>query len=443
MKKYLLLLSLLTVFNFNCNTTEPPPPQKEQPKDVKLKLLDVSCTEAFINITASDTVLPINLTLNKDDKALFNFTLTKADTTIIDTTLQAGKTYVYQTAAIINGEEQKSDTLQVNTLPITSDSYSWQKFYFGNGASSTFYDVAIIDENNIWCVGIININDSSANGFTTYNAVHWDGSDWKLKKIDFYTICGQTNKTTYPTKSIYIINDSTFWVAMDGDQLAKLENGIQIKIVCLPWSFIINKIWGTSSNDFYVVGNDGNIAHYQSGQWSKIESGTNLNIHDINGFVNPLTGKTEILCVADDPNYQQDVQVIRIKQDNTTELLDNNGLGIAISSVWFAPGLRYYIVGNGLYEKTYKDTAQWIDLNENRKITQNYMVSIKGTGLNDIIVTGAFGEVIHFNGLHWNSLINQTSLDNGTYSSVALKGNMVVAVGQDQNQGVILFGRRQ
>ncbi len=443
MKKYLLLLSLLTIFNFNCNTTEPPtPPPTEQPKNIKLKLIDVSCTEAFINITASDSVLPINLTLNKDDKSLFNFTLTKADTTIIDTTLQAGKTYVYQTTAVINGAVQKSDTMQVKTLPITSDSYSWQKFYFGNGASSTLYDAAIIDENNIWCVGIININDSSVNGFTGFNAVHWNGSEWELKRIFYYGACSAVEYP--PLKAIFIFSDNKI-VVTNGGSIGWLS-GDSVKLDCGVNSLLtgaINKIWGTSSNDFYVVGNGGNIAHYQNGSWTKIESGTELNIHDLNGFVNPFTGKTEILCVADDPNYQQGVQVISIKEDNTTELMDNNGLGIAISSVWFVPGIRYYIVGNGLYEKTYKDTAQWIDLNENRKITQNYIVSIRGTGLNDIMVTGAFGEVIHFNGLHWNSLIAQTSLDNGTYSSVAVKGNMVVAVGQDQNQGVILLGRHQ
>ncbi len=31
-------------------------------------------------------------------------------------------------------------------------------------------------------------------------------------------------------------------------------------------------IWGTSSKNFYVVGNNGNIAHYDGSKWTKIQS---------------------------------------------------------------------------------------------------------------------------------------------------------------------------
>ena len=50
------------------------------------------------------------------------------------------------------------------------------------------YDVAIIDENNIWAVGEIYLNDSLGQPDPTpYNAVHWDGISWNLKKIYFPT----------------------------------------------------------------------------------------------------------------------------------------------------------------------------------------------------------------------------------------------------------------
>ena len=165
-KKYnllIILFSLAIIFDISCNNpTSPPKPQLENPKAIKLKLLDVSCTEAFIKVTASDTVLPVNLNLTKDDSALFNFTLTRTDTMIIDTALQPNKTYIYQTKAAINGKTEQSDTLQVKTLNVTSDNYNWQTFTFGNPnyGSSTLYDVAIIDENNVWAVGEI-YNDTT------------------------------------------------------------------------------------------------------------------------------------------------------------------------------------------------------------------------------------------------------------------------------------------
>lgn len=97
----------------------------------------------------------------------------------------------------------------------------------------------------------------------------------------------------------------------------------------------------------------------------------------------------------------------------------------------------------GLYEKKNILQSGWIDLNYNRSITSNLMGCIRGNGLNDIIVVGAFGEVIHFNGLAWKSIKNATTtLINGAYSRVAVKGNLVVAVGNDDIKGVILVGQR-
>ena len=208
---FLFALSLL-IIQISCNTTQPLTPPNEQPKDIKLKLLDVSCTEAFINITASDTVLPINLTLNKDDKSLFNFTLTNADTTVIDTTLQAGKTYIYQTTAIINGTKQKSDTLQVKALDTTSHDFSWQTFTFGDAdaGSSVFNDVAILNDTSIYAVGEIYLKDSLGNPDpNAYNLVHWNGSMWKLKRIKT-NACGGVDYPPIKTILAFSSNDILF-----------------------------------------------------------------------------------------------------------------------------------------------------------------------------------------------------------------------------------------
>lgn len=433
---------LIILIDLKCNSpTSPPPPSQEKPKAVKLKLLDISCTEAFINITANDTVLPVNITLNKDDAALFNFTLTKTDTTVIDTALQPGKSYIYQTIAEIKGETEESDTLQVKALELTSNNYIWQKYAFGNGASSILYDVAIIDGNNIWCVGEINVNDSSRNGFTTYNAVHWNGSEWELKKI---TVNFRGNNITPSLQGIFCFSKSQIWIvgglAIYGDGNNWIPYDVR-KITGYD-SLSFTKCWGNNPDDMYFSGLKGSLTHYQNRQWSKIESETDFNILDIWGDKNPFTNKEEIICVLgkglDQPGPWSDI--IRINEDFSTEKLDITGLGQIYGSVWFKAGIKYYIVGDGLYEKSFKDTLKWVDLNNNRKITSYYMSCIRGNSLNDIIVVGAYGEFLHYNGSNWESLKEQTSITNGTYYRVAIKGNIVIAVGQDQNQGIILIG---
>ena len=55
----------------------------------------------------------------------------------------------------------KSNELTVTTMDTTSHNFTWQSWTFGDIGSSVLYDVAIINENNIWAVGEINIADTS------------------------------------------------------------------------------------------------------------------------------------------------------------------------------------------------------------------------------------------------------------------------------------------
>jgi len=99
-QKYLSIIAVLIVYlaliNSSCsedNPVVPPPPEQEQ--FVKLSTLTVTSTEAFIKVSVNDTLLPLSITLNRDNNPVFNFSLTKNDTTIIDTNLSPGGSYNY------------------------------------------------------------------------------------------------------------------------------------------------------------------------------------------------------------------------------------------------------------------------------------------------------------------------------------------------------------
>ena len=421
----------------SCNTTEPPPPKPEKPKLIELKEITKSCTETFIKVTVKDTILPASVTITRDGKEIMNYYQTKTDTTLIDTGLAAAKTYLYK-ATIGNKEEEKSKELQVSTLPTTSNNFTWQKYTFGDGGINIFRDVAIIDENDIWVVGQIEITDTSANGYTNYNAVHWDGQKWELKRIYYYGDCSAVKYP--PLTAIWAFSKNNIVVSnggsigwFDGKTLS-LDCGVNPLL-----NGAIKKIWGSESADLFIVGNKGSIAHYNGISWEKIESGTDYNIKGLYGDVNPFTKEIEILCCASGDT--KDSEVMRIK-NMTAEKIDKSGLEMAVG-LWFKAGIRYYIVGNGLFEKTYRNNNGWNNLNINKIITSNFMNGIRGNGLNDIIVSGAFGELLHFNGLRWKSLRNdKTILNNGSYFEVAVKGNLVVAVGYDETGAIILVGKR-
>ncbi len=205
-----------------------------------------------------------------------------------------------------------------NTMPdTTSNNFTFQKFYFGvsNAGSSHLSDVAIVSDSDIWCVGAVYLD--SADGApdpNAYNAIHWNESKWEMKKIQFYTFCGQQQTGSYPASAVLSLGDSIVWIASVNSQTAILNGDEQTNIMCLPVS--VSKMWTASSNEVFTVGAIGQIGHYQNGGWQKIESGTTLDITDIWGSSNP----SQILAVANKLGTNFQTSIIEIT-GNSAKLL--------------------------------------------------------------------------------------------------------------------------
>ena len=398
------------------------PPTPEPPKAVSLSLVDVSCTEAFIKVTAADSVLPVSISLSKDDHTIASFTLAKTDTIVIDTTLQPNQSYTYQTTAQISGKEEKSDTLQVKTLNVTSDNFTWQTFTFGNPdyGSSLLRDVAIIDKNNIWVVGEI-YNDSTGQA---YNAVHWDGQNWELKRIPYYY---QGQPFYNPIQTLYAFANDDIWFGGNG---IIHWDGNQYDPIPIPtnvWGpHQINKIWGTSSNSLYIVGNDGKIAQYQNGNWSRIESGTTTNINDIWGYYDSSANKPLILCAASSRYELGDYKLLSISGNIANEYI--TWPYTRLYGIWFNSPLKIYVVGSGAY----------VYINNNLKAlnlsTNFFLTSVKGNDLNDIYISTSDAQVYHYDGINWRQAYNGIY---GDYEGLDVKGNTIVLVGYNIEGGII------
>ncbi len=435
---------------FSCDTTEPP-----EKNILSLSLEDVSCTEAWLKLS-STLHTPIALTLKQDEKSREIINLTSTDTILYIDSLQPNKTYTFQ--AIISAFRRDpvsdgqpfsrvSNELCVTTLETTSHNFTFQAFTFGDAGagSSTLYDVAIIDEDNIWVVGAIYLKDSLGNPDPhAYNAVHWNGSYWSLKRVYFPTVCGQSSLTAYPAKSIFVFNNGEIWISSAGDKIAILKDGIQIDNFCLPSniSMSINKIWGTSSSNLYIAGNGGSIAHHYNGEWQKIESGTDLPIQDTWGTYDKENDDNEIMCIASDKYYGGGPELFKIENNNVVPL-PIEGLSWSISSIWFKNKYKTYIVGDGIFVRDYPND-KWKNITEG--ITTYYIHSIRGSGNNDIVVSGAGGELVHFNGSTWRSYRgNSLPAFYGNYYSAAIKENIICAVGEavlDKSKAIIVLGFR-
>ena len=322
-------------------------------------------------------------------------------------------------------------TCPPNGSDTTSHNFTWTTQMIG--VTGLLRDVAIINDTLAYAVGEMYLNDSTGKiDPILYNLATWNGNNWSIRRVPYYY---QGQPFYSPIYSIFAFNSNDIWFEAGIHWNGQQSNSIPLSI---DFPSHINKMWGTSSNDLYIVGNNGLLAHRNAdGRWTKLSSGTTLPIADIWG-ARTLLGQWEILAVAGDPLNSYDRRILRIEGSSVTTLSDN-GINWALSGVWFLPGIHYYCVGSGVYEKRSLNDPQWA--NGPLDITTFYINAVRGTSANDVYAVGAYGEFLHYNGATWRSFKAQTGLQYGQYYSVAVSGDNIFAVGEESLQAVVVQGR--
>lgn len=426
--KYTIILILVFLStSFNCSNPTQPPTNKGT---LSLSLEDVSCTEAWVELKANDVSFPAKINLLKDDTVSQAINLNSSDTTIYIGTLEPNRAYRLKAQYTNSDGSADSVKLNITTLDTTSSNFTWQTLTLGGASSSVLYDVEIINENDIWAVGRIFVYDSTGQiDPQIYNAIHWNGKDWELKRIQFHTICGQTNQTPYEAKAVFAINQNEIWIAMNGDQIVKLENGKQTEAICCPWSFTINKIWGSSTgNDLFIVGSSGNMARYINGAWQSMVSGTKTRITDIWGADN------SILATVTDPYGTGDRRLLQINSKSIVNSL-NWYPNSRLQTVWFK-SLHKIFIGGG--ENIVGTPGNWRVI---QGLPPYYSEKIRGNDVNDVFLVGDFGLCAHFNGTSWHTYSELYNADETLYG-LAINNNLVVAAGEVGNKALLVIGHR-
>lgn len=437
-------LNLILYLNsISCNTTETPIPPEETKPTLTLELDDASCTEVWLQLQTKDLTLTAELTLKQynptGDSLSQIFILNTQDSLLYIDSLSPNQNYKFKVVAnTTNLPQPTTDQLNVTTMDTTSHNFTFQSLTFGTIGSSTLYDVAIINENNIWAVGEIMIADTSQNGYTVYNAVHWDGNEWELKRIPYYF---NSQAYYHPIQSVFAFNENDIWFCGNGVMNWDGTNFRSIGISPIVWGpYQMNKIWGSGNSNLYIVGNNGSIAHYNGTNWQRIESGTTLNINDIWGDFNEKTQEWEILAVAGNKLQGSENTILKLLEDNNCEKLNTNGTAWPLRTLWFKASQKYYVAGSGVYKKKVFTASYWTECILD--ISTYSTNSISGLTINEIVAVGGFGEVLHFNGYSWKSLINQTGLSSGNYLGVDLKNDICIIVGQNNSNAVITKGNK-
>ena len=443
MKKLIIILIVLILlaFFYSCNTTEPQPPNGEKPT-LELTLEDVSCIEAWLTLTTTNLELPAIIELKQFNPAGDTLTqilnLNTQDSLLYVDSLLPNQTYKFHTT--IQSSNHTSNEIIVTTMDTTSHDFTFETFTFGGTTGScTFYDVAIINENYMIAVGSVYLTDSLGQPDPQpYGIAVWDGQNWGLKKI-FHS----SNIPVTP-RGIFVISPNEIYLAAGSifrwDGVSSTVQMVFSRLSLPDPNATIEKLWGSSSSSIYGVGNAGSIVFFNGMQWHRIESGTGLNINDIWGDYNNQTGEWEILAVASNIFSGFEKEVIKINQLNS-QILSRDGIDETLSSVWFKANIKYYVVGSGTYKKNKLSDTIWEG--NPLDITNYFENRIRANDINDVFVAGAFGELLHFNGVSWKSYLNETGLFSGAYLSIGIKNKIQIAVGYEGAQAKIIVGNRE
>jgi hypothetical protein len=408
--------------------------------NINLSVEETGVTESWLKIEIDHPAAVKSVSLLRNDSTVTQFSAQK-DTLLMDENLEPNRTYVYQVSLLLSdGEKQKSAKAETLTMDTTSHNFTWETFEFGGGSYSCFSDVAIISPDNIWAVGEIHTedtdqwNEDSTEWIDSYNAAHWDGDKWELKRI---TVNFRGSLITPPLDGVFAFSPTDIWFV---GSLPIYGDGVDWEIFDVRQitgsDLSLTKMWGTSSNDMYFIGRSGSIAHYNGLNWRKISSGTDLDFYSIYGDYNDQTNSWEVIALASDIFHSRERVIIKIENSRALPI-SSYPMSWSMSGLWFIANKKYYVTGNGIYQKKNLEEESWKEL---MNFSPYYIYEILGTGLNDIFTLGACQEIMHFNGLTW-SRVRPISCE-GSYAGISIQDNIIAIAGSYRGKGTILVGNR-
>ncbi len=449
----IFVIIFVSVSSFTCKKSPTGPGDNIK---VNLSTVDVSCTEAWLKVKAENVSFPVNLTIKEDEQIVYNSSVGRSDSVIYIDSLLPNKTYTLQGSYTEGSETHPTNKISFRTLDSTSSSFSYKLYTLGNavGESSMLYDVSIISDTSIWVVGEIQMADTNVNGYTTYNAVHWNGSKWVLKRIE---VNFRGNQIIPPLYGIYTFRSNDIWLSSGVPVHGDGKNWTQYHLfdmgVLSKDDGYLTKIWGNSSNNLYYIGTKGTIVHYYNGNWSKIRSGTSLDLYDIYSG----DGKNIYTGGGDYRNYNgvlikgtsNNWEIIREgKEVNSSQIFDPYFGGVA-ASVWISKSNIIYFGGELLYrivegKLDYVKTLPGNYLGGNSYAQHWGLINrIRGITDNDMLIVGERNTIRYFNGIKWIQLgMSYNPNSNYDWLSVSIKDNLIVIVGFKGMKATIMMLKR-
>ena len=320
------------------------------------------------------------------------------------------------------------------TCSSTTQNFTFQTFEFGNGGSSSYLnDVWIFDENNIWAVGDISLENG--NGYT--NIFRWNGKRWYpyFKEFDsggFDGIWAADSNNIYFADGLLL----KYQVGVYNYGVINYEDFSNISYTVGQG---VHKLWGSSESNIWGVGPWGTIVHYDGSQWTKIDFDTKWRFDAVTG-----SEKTGI-AYASATDQSFNTAIVELKDNsaniiynsaNTTEhltsfsikLLNENELLLGNTKVW------KFNISAGQTELQYTLTSGYavVDIAIYSPIDIYYFIDQYGPG----------EELLHYNGKRFKE-INFSSRNSVIYGGAYAIKDLAILTGFSNNKAYLVEVKRR
>lgn len=402
---YLTFLLVLTLISFfGCKQpTEPTEGDQPTTDSLVLSLNEIDLKTARLNLHTANIPLPVNLILTRDKDTVQVFPLYQTDTVLTDSNLILSTRYSWEiTWKKPNKTELKSKPVSGRTEDSTSHNFIWKLDTLGTPGSQVM-TMDLLSEDNIWVGGKFYKTDLFDSEWdTVYNAMHWDGTDWTFHRIPatpWYDLKG----TVYDEiRAIKIFSDSDIWFSAELGTMVHWD-GKAFK------SYILNKyqrsgtiytIKAVSSSKMYLGGDNGSLTFWNGSSFSKIETGTALDLRNMAGYGDSLLiGFSEESIVGIQP-------VIKILNTKTNQLSDfriRQFPSNALFMLWYDQRMKIIFIstGEGIYTAGLTDQAFGKFYFQTKYEAIFAFIGNSGT---DLFLAGAFNFLAHYNGSTWKQL---------------------------------------
>lgn len=428
----ILFTSTIALFLIsNCDTTEPP--LIESIDTLSLIVEKTSHTSIMLHLVSTahnkNALLVLERTqAGNNVEIMFSESLTTLDTLIVDNNnglgLKLDTEYKYQ--AIIkrtNDDEiiNSGNIVTTRTKSAVSQEFSWQEYSYGEWQSG-FSDIWGLDENNVYMTGFIKTDSIS------YYLVKWNGSE-----LEFLNEGGGIGIFGFAKDDIWTVTnsvrhfDGSTWERIDG---YTKDNQSFPRDTILFNNRVYHALWGTNSNNLYLVGQSDNIVYWDGNKASELFGTTNINLTEIHGY------DKNFIITTGTAGVPPSIALKYIgKKWEVIEGLDYNyqfyGCYVVSPKEYYIAGAKIFRYYNEKWEEVVGDSL-------------GMKIDIKGDkSTGEIVAVGRVNTVLHWNGVQWINIGKDISSETNNLQSVYIVNNKIFAVGTNGVAAKLFIGTRK